>query len=273
MAAQCQAIPHMPVHTDINPVVVLLLLCVHMWTSGFSEWATIGLCVNNWNKVISAVLLANYGPTQPLSLFSFPRLASNSSLARSNHRSPYLPLLPPLNTQFFLFFIWSCPPEVNHRTYCFPELKTKILIVKKFISWPSQPRPGQTVTMSAVFSPGSRRPFSEHTRPALIRALAQDWWNGANIDSIWARQIAPPSCVLSLSLSFAPAQFPSNLPLPLSLTFPFIPFLLRPFFSLPLCPPSVSLPLLSAPGFSGCLYCRARAPLLFSAELGAFMDD
>lgn len=85
-------------------------------------------------------------------------------------------------------------------------------------------------------------PFSEHTRPALIRTLAQDWWNGANIDSIWARQIAPPSCVLSLSLSFTLAQFPSNLPLPLSLTFPFIPFLLLPFFSLPLCPRlSVSL--------------------------------
>lgn len=46
----------------------------------------------------------------------------------------------------------------------------------------------------------------------------------------------PPSCVLSLSFSFTLAQFPSNLPLPPSLTFSFIPFLLLPFFSFPLCP-------------------------------------
>lgn len=34
--------------------------------------------------------------------------------------------------------------------------------------------------------------FSGHSA-ALIATLAQDWWNGANIDSIWARQIPPPS--------------------------------------------------------------------------------
>lgn len=36
-----------------------LLLCEHTWPSGFSEWATIALCLNNWNKVISADLSAN----------------------------------------------------------------------------------------------------------------------------------------------------------------------------------------------------------------------
>ena len=36
-----------------------LLLCVHTWPSGFSEWPTIAHCVNNWNKVISAVSSAN----------------------------------------------------------------------------------------------------------------------------------------------------------------------------------------------------------------------
>lgn len=102
--------------------------------------------------------------------------------------------------------------------------------------------------MFAVFLSGSLCPFSEHTHAlALIRTLAQARWNGANIDSIWARQISPPSCVLSLSLSFTLAQFLSNLPLPLSLEFPFILFLVLPFFSLPLCPRlsvSPSLPLL-----------------------------
>lgn len=87
--------------------------------------------------------------------------------------------------------------------------------------------------------------LSVHTHPALIRTLAQNWWNGANIDSIWAIQITPPSADLSLLLSFTLSLFPSNLPLPLSLTFPFIPFLRLPFFSPPLCPrlsPRLSLP-------------------------------
>lgn len=112
-----------------------------------------------------------------------------------------------------------------------------MLLVKQYPSWFSQPLPHQNVKMSTVFSFGSLRPFLNKLWCfALIQTLAQDWWNGANIDSIWARQITPPSCVHFLSLSFTLAQFPSNLPLPLSLIFPFIPFLPLPFFSLPLCP-------------------------------------
>lgn len=59
-----------------------------------------------------------------------------------------------------------------------------------------------------------------------------------------SQKLFPPSCFLSLSLSFTLAQLPSNLPLPLSLTFPFIPSLVLPFFPLPLCP-CLSLSLLS----------------------------
>lgn len=113
---------------------------------------------------------------------------------------------------------------------------------------------------------------SEHTRPALIRTLAQDWWNGANIDSIWARQITPPSCVLSLSLSFTLAQFPSNLPLPLSLTFPFIPFSAAAFLFTPFVSLSVTLSL-SSPLEASQAVSTVRSGLSsFSAELGAFIE-
>lgn len=61
------------------------------------------------------------------------------------------------------------------------------------------------------------------------------------------KSLSPPSCVLSLSLSFTLAQFPSNLPLPLSLTFPFIPILLRPFLFIAFVSLFVTLPLFSAP--------------------------
>lgn len=54
-------------------------------------------------------------------------------------------------------------------------------------------------SLSQLFSPLALSAASSgHIHTTVIWNLAQDWWNGINIDSIWAKQITPPSRALLL---------------------------------------------------------------------------
>ncbi len=98
MAALCQAIPYMPVHTDINPVVC----CCYVYICGPVASLNGQQLLFVW--IIGTRLFQQFRqpirvqPSWPLSFPPCPCLATDdctSSLERSTHRSSYLPFLNP----------------------------------------------------------------------------------------------------------------------------------------------------------------------------------